>query len=175
LKYLPSGWRNNPYSHQTEKFYFNDDYIECKYQLVNKTFNFSFSKSKYSVSIIRTNANVMHLEINGVLKKYHIKEIDKSIYIHSIDLGNMVLEVAERYPSGEKVKEEKGYISPMPSLVVDVFVKKGDRIKKNQPLIVLSSMKMENTLYSNEDGVIEIINVAKGENIQSGHILLKIK
>ena len=175
LKYLPSGWRNNPYSHQTEKFYFNDDYIECKYQLVNKTFNFSFSKSKYSVSIIRSNGNVMHLEINGVLKKYHIKEIDKSIYIHSIDLGNMVLEVAERYPSGEKVKEEKGYISPMPSLVVDVFVKKGDRIKKNQPLIVLSSMKMENTLYSNEDGVIETINVAKGENIQSGHILLKIK
>ena len=63
----------------------------------------------------------------------------------------------------------------MPSLVVDVFVKKGDVIKKNQPLIVLSSMKMENTLYSNEDGEIEFINVVKGENIQGGRILLKVK
>ena len=54
-------------------------------------------------------------------------------------------------------------------------VKKGDVIKKNQPLIVLSSMKMENTLYSNEDGEIEFINVVKGENIQGGRILLKVK
>ena len=36
-------------------------------------------------------------------------------------------------------------------------------------------MKMENTLYSNEDGVIEFINVVKGENIQGGHVLLKVK
>ena len=63
----------------------------------------------------------------------------------------------------------------MPSLVVEVFVKKGDVIKKNHPLIVLSSMKMENTLYSNEDGEIEFINVVKGENIQGGHVLLKVK
>ena len=95
--------------------------------------------------------------------------------MHSIDFGNIKLEVVDRYPSGKKEKEKRGYISPMPSLVVDVFVKKGDVIKKNQPLIVLSSMKMENTLYSNEDGVIEFVNVAKGENIQGGHVLLKVK
>jgi 3-methylcrotonyl-CoA carboxylase alpha subunit len=175
LKDLPSGWRNNFYRPQIEKFYFNGNEINCSYKMVNKKFNFSFSESNYNASIIKSRSGELRVEIDGILKKYHIKEIDKSIYIHSIDLGNMVLEVAQRYPSGEKVNEEKGYISPMPSLVVDVFVKKGDRIKKNQPLIVLSSMKMENTLYSNEDGVIEIINVAKGENIQSGHILLKIK
>ena len=35
-------------------------------------------------------------------------------------------------------------------------------------------MKMENTLYSNQDGVIEFVNVVKGENIQAGHVLLKI-
>ena len=95
--------------------------------------------------------------------------------MHSIDVGNVKLEVAERYPSGEKEKEERGYISPMPSLVVDVFVERGDKIKKNQPLIVLSSMKMENTLYSKEDGVIELVNAIKGENIQAGHVLIKFK
>ena len=175
LKHMPSGWRNNFYSFQAEKFYFNDNYIECKYKIVNGTFIFSFNKSNYNVSIIRARDNVLHAEINGVLKKYHIKEIDKTIYIHSVDFGNVSMEVAERYPSNEKEKQERGYISPMPSLVVDVFVKKGDKIKRNQPLIVLSSMKMENTLYSNEDGVIDLVNVVKGENIQAGHILLKIK
>ena len=175
LKHLPSGWRNNFYSFQAEKFYFNGNYIECKYKIVNGAFIFSFNKSNYNVSIIRARGNVLHAEINGVFKKYHIKEIDKTIYIHSVDFGNVSMEVAERYPSNEKEKQERGYISPMPSLVVDVFVKKGDKIKRTQPLIVLSSMKMENTLYSNEDGVIDLVNVVKGENIQAGHILLKIK
>ena len=175
LKHLTSGWRNNFYSYQTENFYFDGNHIICKYKIVNGDFIFSFNKTNYNVSIIRARGNVIHAEINGVLKKYHIKEIDKSIYIHSIDIGNNILEVAERYPSGEKEKEENGYISPMPSLVVDVFVKKGDKIKRNQSLMVLSSMKMENTLYSNEDGVIDYVNVAKGENIQAGHVLLKIK
>ena len=175
LKHMPSGWRNNFYSFQAEKFYFNGNYIECKYKIVNGIFIFSFNKSNYNVSIIKARGNVLHAEINGVFKKYHIKEIDKTIYIHSVDFGNVSMEVAERYPSNEKEKQERGYISPMPSLVVDVFVKKGDKIKRSQPLIVLSSMKMENTLYSNEDGVIDLVNVVKGENIQAGHILLKIK
>ena len=142
---------------------------------MNGDFTFSFNKSNYSVSIIKASGSVIFAEINGVFKKFHIKEIDKSIYMHSIDVGNVKLEVAERYPSGEKEKEERGYISPMPSLVVDVFVKRGDKIKKNQPLIVLSSMKMENTLYSKEDGVIELVNAIKGENIQAGHVLIKFK
>ena len=175
LKHLTSGWRNNFYSYQTENFYFDGNHIICKYKIVNGDFIFSFNKTNYNVSIIRARGNVVNAEINGVLKKYHIKEIDKSIYIHSIDIGNNILEVAERYPTNEKEKDEKGYISPMPSLVVDVFVKKGDKIKRNQSLMVLSSMKMENTLYSNEDGVIDYVNVAKGENIQAGHVLLKIK
>ena len=136
---------------------------------------FSLNKSNHKVSIIKAKGSVLHAEINGVFKKYHVKEIDKSIYVHSVDFGNVCLQVADRYPSNEKEKEERGYISPMPSLVVDVFVKKGDKIKRNQPLIVLSSMKMENTLYSNEDGVIHLVNVVKGENIQAGHVLLKIK
>ena len=175
LKHLPSGWRNNFYSLQTENFYFNSNHINCSYKIVNGDFIFSFNKSNYNVSIIRARGSVIHAEINGVFKKFHVREIDKSIYVHSIDFGNNKLEVADRYPGGEKEKDESAYISPMPSLVVDVFVKKGDVIKKNQPLIVLSSMKMENTIYSNEDGEIEFINVVKGENIQGGRILLKVK
>ena len=175
LKYLPSGWRNNYYSPQTEHFNFEDQHFNCKYKFISGDFIFSFNKSNYNVSIIRARGNVIHAEINGVFKKFHIREVDKSIYVYSIDFGNIKLEVNDRYPSGEKEKEKRGYISPMPSLVVDVFVKKGDKIKRNQPLIVLSSMKMENTLYSNEDGVIEFVNVVKGENIQGGHVLLKVK
>ncbi len=174
LKYLPSGWRNNFYEPQIEKYYFNGDHIECSYKLVDNQFIFSF-KSNYKAYIIKSSKNKLQAEIDGVFKKYHIRQIGNLIHMNSIDFGNICLQVADRYPSEENKIEENGYTSPMPSLVVEVFVKKGDKIKRNQPLIVLSSMKMENTLYSKEDGVIENINVVKGENIQAGHELLKIK
>ena len=175
LQHLPSGWRNNFYSSQVEKYYYNSKDVICNYKKADKSFTFSFDESTYTASIIKVNGDELHAEIDRVLKKYHIKTIKNKIFINSIDFGNITLDVAERYPHKGIEKEEKGYLSPMPSLVVDLFVKKGDKIKKNQPLIVLSSMKMENTLYSREDGVIDLINVVKGENIQAGHVLLKIK
>ena len=69
------------------------------------------------------------------LKKYHIKEIDNSIYIHSIDFGNFFYKLQIDIPILKPKKKKKGYVSPMPSLVVDVFVKKGDKIKKTNHLL----------------------------------------
>ena len=175
LKHLPSGWRNNFYQPQTEKFNFNGKNINCNYKIINRQFVLSFGKSNYSAFIIKASNNELQAEIDGVFKNFHIKEIGKLVFVYSIDFGNVSLQVKERYPSIRNEKEEKGYVSPMPSLVVDVFVKKGAKIKRNQPLIVLSSMKMENTIYSKDEGVIENVNVVKGENIQAGHVLLKIK
>ena len=175
LKNLPSGWRNNFYAKQTERYFLGGQDIKCEYKMQNQKFIFSFNNLNYNVSIIKSNGNELHAEIDGVFQKYHIVEIDNLIYIHSMDLGNFSLEVSDRYPKNEKGKIQKGYESPMPSLVVDIFVKKGDKIKRNQPLLVLSSMKMENTVHSHQDGVIESVNVVSGQNIQAGHTLLKIK
>ena len=175
LKNLPSGWRNNFYAKQTERYFLDGQDIICEYKMQNQKFIFSFNNLNYNVSMFKSNGNELHAEIDGVFQKYHIIEIDNLIYIHSIDLGNFSLEVADRYPRNEKGKIQKGYESPMPSLVVEIFVKKGDKIKRNQPLLVLSSMKMENTVHSHQDGVIESVNVVSGQNIQAGHTLLKIK
>ena len=161
LKHLPSGWRNNFYQPQTEKFNFNGKNINCNYKIINRQFVLSFGKSNYSAFIIKASNNELQAEIDGVFKNFHIKEIGKLVFVYSIDFGNVSLQVKERYPSIRNEKEEKGYVSPMPSLVVDVFVKKGAKIKRNQPLIVLSSMKMENTIYSKDEGVIENVNVVK--------------
>ena len=48
LKHLPSGWRNNFYQSQTEKFYFNGNEIRCNYKIINRQFVLSFGKSNYS-------------------------------------------------------------------------------------------------------------------------------
>ena len=52
LKHLPSGWRNNFYEPQTEKFYFNGNEIGCDYKIINEQFIFLINDSNYNVCII---------------------------------------------------------------------------------------------------------------------------
>jgi len=50
----------------------------------------------------------------------------------------------------------------MPGRVVKVLASRGDKVAKGQPLMILEAMKMEHTIASPRDGVIE--RVAFGEN-----------
>lgn len=65
--------------------------------------------------------------------------------------------------------------APMPGNIVDIKVAVGDKVQKNQPLLVLEAMKLENEIVSPQDGEVTGIQVAKGENVSAGDILLTIK
>ncbi len=62
--------------------------------------------------------------------------------------------------------------SPMPGRVISVFVKKGDFVKKHQPLLILEAMKMEMTIKSNKDAVISEVNIEKNSLVQQNDLLI---
>ena len=62
---------------------------------------------------------------------------------------------------------------PMPGLVVDVPVRKGDRIFRGQNLVVLESMKMESGVASPVDGVVADVLVTIGQAVEAGEILIR--
>ncbi|MCZ8016422.1 MAG: ATP-grasp domain-containing protein [Limnobacter sp.] len=66
----------------------------------------------------------------------------------------------------------QGVAAPMPGKVFAVFVKVGDTVKKGQPLIGLEAMKMEHTLNSPCDGVVESIPHPVGDQVTEGTELI---
>ena len=62
----------------------------------------------------------------------------------------------------------------MPGSIVDICVSVGDTVEKNQKLIVLESMKMENDIVAESAGTILGIGVQKGEMVNAGDTLLVI-
>ncbi|MFA7168699.1 MAG: biotin/lipoyl-containing protein, partial [Sphaerochaetaceae bacterium] len=78
--------------------------------------------------------------------------------------------VAAPVPSGAGTTVK----APMPGLILRVNVKTGDMVKKNQCVIVMEAMKMENEIYSPCDGTITKISVAQGQQMQSGDALITI-
>ena len=62
----------------------------------------------------------------------------------------------------------------MPGLVLRINAKVGDTVKKDDIIMVMEAMKMENEIYAPCDGVVTSIPVAPGQQLQSGDLLLTI-
>ena len=69
--------------------------------------------------------------------------------------------------NGEKV------ISPFPGLIKNLLVAEGTAVKKDQPILVLEAMKMDNDITAPCDGVVSF-QVAKGANVESDAVLAVI-
>jgi biotin carboxyl carrier protein len=62
----------------------------------------------------------------------------------------------------------------MPGTVGQIFVKKGDKVKKGQTIIILKCMKMDNELQAPFDAKVKSINVKTGENIVKDAVLVEL-
>ena len=69
--------------------------------------------------------------------------------------------------NGEKV------LSPFPGLIKNLLVAEGASVKKDQPILVLEAMKMDNDITAPCDGVVRF-QVAKGANVESDSVLAVI-
>jgi 3-methylcrotonyl-CoA carboxylase alpha subunit len=68
-----------------------------------------------------------------------------------------------------------GLRAPMPSLVVEVRVKPGDRVEKGQAVIVLESMKTETVLRTDVAGIVKLVGCKNGEMVEEGRELVDIE
>jgi len=66
-------------------------------------------------------------------------------------------------------------IAPMPGLVVAVLVAEGDKVVRDQPLIVLEAMKMEHTIKASGAGRVAKLHFAVGQQVTDGAELLTIE
>jgi biotin carboxyl carrier protein len=60
----------------------------------------------------------------------------------------------------------------MPGLILEISVSVGESIKKDQPLIILEAMKMENVLTSPVDGKVAEIMVKPQQTVEKNNILI---
>jgi pyruvate carboxylase len=64
--------------------------------------------------------------------------------------------------------------APMPGMVTEVAVSIGHEVKTGDKLVVLEAMKMLTTVSASADGVIESVLVAKGDQVDSDDLLVRI-
>jgi pyruvate carboxylase len=54
-------------------------------------------------------------------------------------------------------------------------VKKGDKVKKNQPLFIIEAMKMETTVTANAEGEVSNIELKPGIMVYADDLVVELK
>ena len=65
--------------------------------------------------------------------------------------------------------------APMPGKVTKLAVCEGEEVRRNQTLVIVEAMKMENEIKTSIDGVVAKIHVAAGDLVDAEKILVEIE
>ena len=124
---------------------------------------------------------VYSLVVNG-------KSIDAHVYPNEdtwqvLFMGNLFTATVEderekrlRASLAGKVAEHVDYHlrAPMPGMVVSIPVDDGQEVKRDDVLVVLESMKMQNELRSPRDGKVVRVKVKVGDRVEQKETMLSV-
>ncbi len=75
---------------------------------------------------------------------------------------------------GQAASTSKAIKSSMPGKVVRLLCKEGDVVEKNQPILIIEAMKMENEIRASIAGRVTQVAVTEGKKVETGELLVKI-
>lgn len=144
-----------------------------------KNFKFTIQGNKYDVNILDVEDNIAEVEVNGTLYKV---EVDKKItssktprLVRTVAVPSTETTPSELKTSAPSAPKGTGFVkSPLPGVILDVYIKEGDQVKIGQKLILLEAMKMENNINADKEGIIKSVKVKKGDSVLEGDILVEI-
>lgn len=80
-----------------------------------------------------------------------------------------------RRQDGSAGDTESGDVqAPMPGAVLEVLVSEGDRVERNQTVILMESMKMELAITAPRNAVVRRVAVQPGQQVERGMRLLEL-
>ncbi|MCB9032962.1 MAG: acetyl-CoA carboxylase biotin carboxylase subunit [Chitinophagales bacterium] len=173
-KGVPAAWRNNLYQAQQEKYSYNGFEFPIQYTVDNNVLQIQFAEKSFQSTLIDIQDNTIILEINNIRRTYAINQLDSTYFIHCSNLGQIVLHTVNKFPNPTEEQVKGAYVAPMPGEISKVLVKEGDSIKRGDALLVMVSMKMENTIEAHSDGTIEAVFVSDKQFVETGTLLLKM-
>jgi len=170
LRFIKHSWTNGRLPHQNISFQFENEVHQIKYSYINKE---SVSILEKNVEIISFDNEMLECVIDGIRSQYQIYRDEDRLFVFD-SFNDIQLKVLPRFVDPSTSSIEGGLLAPMPGKISEVLIKKDQKVKAGQSLMIIEAMKMEQTIKSPNAGKISKIMVKKGQQVENGESLLVI-
>lgn len=133
--------------------------------------------SEWTVEFNPSSQNPLTFRVNGKVHRVYMAEAEGRQYVSIMGKQFCV----EKHEIRSGLSESSGFgqastvCPPMPGMVVSVNVREGDIVEKNQSLVVVEAMKMENDLKSPMKGKVKKVHVSPGDLVDAGRPIIELE
>lgn len=121
-----------------------------------------YNNQRYYVEVLEKKQNKFTVLVNGISYALSVET--------SFSLKRK--QILEK----QKAEQKTGYLlAPMPGKIIDIFVNEGDKIARNESVLILEAMKMQNEITSEYSGTIRKLYVKKDDPVMKDDILAEIE
>ena len=166
--FMPSNWTNGRMPYQRIKLMILKNEIEIKYQL----------KRSGLFEVMGTNCKIHAVDESGIDVEVgshrffaQVTRANDQILIN-MPFGDLDAVIVPRFIEPGNEIPEGGLVAPMPGKVIEVRVKKGDKVKAGDTLIIIEAMKMEHSIKATENGKVTKLMVSLNQQVDNGATLL---
>jgi acetyl/propionyl-CoA carboxylase alpha subunit len=175
LAQAPSGWRNNPSQFQQIRFQGSEAEIVIDYCFSRDGLRIRAGTDEYDqVSYEAIPPDRIRLGLNGIERSFSIHRIDGTSYVDS-SLGSSTLVEIPRFPRPKDEAIPGSLIAPLPGVVNEVRVKKGDTVAAGDVVLVIDSMKVFHWISAPLAGRVVEIRVECGNHVEAGTVVAVIE
>jgi biotin carboxyl carrier protein len=131
-------------------------------KISNNQYHILYQNKSYHACLVRdqNNPNTIRIKINNQEFLAQLTDPFRSFF-------------AESKSEKKHSKSTAPLISPMPGLIVKVFIQEGMEVRTGDPLLVLKAMKMENVIKAPQHGRVLSVKVTEGQSVEKGQALIQ--
>ena len=143
-----------------------------------KEYIYTIDGNKYEVAINEVNDTTAKVTVNGA--EYTVeweKPVEGKPVVKVQPVAAKPATTAATPAAAPAAAPVNGHAikTPLPGVIIDVKVNVGDTVKKGDTVVVLEAMKMENNINADRDGKVTAVQVAKGDTVADGAVLIVIE
>jgi len=128
-------------------------------------FKYTINGNVYKVVINRIEDTLAEVEVNGTAYKV---EMNKPTKKQIVTVNRPAQTTVAPVIRPQQTVGASALRSPLPGVILDIFCKPGDSVKKGQKVMILEAMKMENVVNAEKDGVVKEVKVNRGDSVLEG-------
>lgn len=137
-----------------------------------KEFKFTIDGHTYTTSVNEIEDNVAEVVVNGTTFNVVIEKEEQKPAVVAARRHQAAVETVAAPAVAGGLQTVK---SPLPGSIMKVLVSVGQKVKKGDLLLTMESMKMENNIMAEADGVVKAIYVETGKNVMQDDKLVDLE